>query len=191
VNKIGTELSINFLVIIILSIIMFAVGVQITIKMFFPFPDPTPPYRPPPSGNTPVEIPSNKILISRGGNENIDIYLKNLHEDPSVKYFKMQVDCIQGFDSANAPLCDEALVLSPISCTLVCNKWVKNTGRCIFIQKKDIKVDGVLASVPKNDVKNGVYFFRLKVEAFTNSDCSTKDPDNLDVDRTIYITVKS
>jgi hypothetical protein len=193
VNKRGVELSVNMLVIIILSLVVFGVGVQITYKIIYGAnkaaegldsktkEEIAKTLR---NGNTPVVIPYNKKTIQRGGNDIIGIGLKNMH--PSANSFKMQVDCIKGFDSANVQICDEG------SCTAGCDKWWIDTKRCIPIEPKNTRVDGISISVPKAGIEYGNYFFTLKVEAYTDKKCTTAaNPQYLDVTRTFYITVNS
>jgi hypothetical protein len=182
------------LVIIILSLVVFGIGVQITYKILYgankmaddldsqTIAEIEKILR---NANTPVVIPYNKITIQRGGNDIIGIGLKNIH--PEARYFKMDVTCLKGFNTANEQICDET---NEVSCEKICNKWWMDTKRCIPIDKKEKIVDSILINVPKRDVESGLYIFTLTVEAYKER-CATKEPQDLDVPRTFYITIKS
>ncbi|MBN2458497.1 hypothetical protein JXB31_05190 [Candidatus Woesearchaeota archaeon] len=199
-NRRGVELSVNFFVMLVLAIMVFALGTQITLniinqsnKMVVDINEKTKQditdvlIR---SGGT-VAMPDSKKVIARKGNDIFAVGIKNTH--PQAEYFKFDVECIKAFKTeTKETICD---VSADVPCTSICGNWWMNRNTVYHIEKQQTEVEGIFIQVPKEDqygdqIEKGQYIFSFKVNAYTYSDCSDlARPSQLDTGKTFYVNV--
>ncbi len=193
-NKKAVELSINFIVITILSLIVLGIGFYLVTNIFTTAEE----YKEKLDEQTQehiletlresgelISIPINKYTIQRGGHTIFGIGILNDLGDIGIFYPRLV--CTEAIDADQNEMC---AVNNGISCdteaTAYCNNWITmdTTGMTLENRKSDVVTLFII--VPDN-APEGTYGFTFKV--CTGNYCGSTDSTQYGPTKKLYITV--
>ena len=188
------ELSVNMIVITVLSLIVLGIGFYIVTNIFTTATE----YKGKLDEQTQenirttlmqsgdlISLPINKYTISRGENDVIAVGLLNsIGEDQT---FYTSISCNEALAEDETELCAEN---DAISCatetTAFCNEWIIMDTEEILLENREATVVGLFVSVP-DDAPAGMFAFNFKV--CTGNTCESSSATQYGSTKKVYITV--
>lgn len=178
-NRRAIELSINFIVLFILSMAMFATGVTLAYKIFhkaeiikISLDDKTRQQIMDllTEGPEKIIIPIKRKNVEPGGSDVFGIGIRNDLDAP--QQFYINVECDAAYKPDKTTICDEGTATPCSSHASKCNDWLSHpdidTENYIKLEKKINKneraVEELFVIVPKGpNVEKGTYVFNVRV----------------------------
>lgn len=193
-NKKAIELSINFIVITVLSLLVLGVGFYIVTNIFTLSTE----YKEQLDEQTQenilealrqsgelISLPINSYTIERGNYEMIGIGLLNSVGD--VQIFYITLTCTEALDTDNTVLCAQNNAIScDTEATAYCSQWITLGDEKLTLENRKDKAIGVYIAVPDN-APAGTYGFTFKV--CTGNYCGSSGSVQYGPTKKLYITV--
>ncbi len=186
-KKASIQLSVNFLVMLILAIIVFSLGVTIFFKELFPQANKLQKdldastkekiMNSLVAGAEKVVIPFNSESLDKGERHVFGIGIRN--DISNNVRFLISVTCKAAYRTDKSAICS-----SVSGCSSVCGSWV-TSKRDIKILKGERKLEKLFFIVPKTAI-SGNYIFNVDVKYCT----ATEGCKSYDTIKKIYINVK-
>ena len=193
-NKKAIELSINFIVITILSLIVLGIGFYLVTHIFTTAEE----YKAELDEQTQeniletlrqsgelVSLPINKYTILRGGHTILGIGV--LNDIGDLETFYPTLTCNEAIDADQNELC---AVNNGVSCdieaTAYCNDWITVDTTGITLENRKSEIVGIVVLVPDN-APEGTYGFTFKV--CTGNYCGMSGSTQYGPTKKLYITV--
>lgn len=170
-KKGGLELSVNFLVMLILAVICFGMGLFIIftlsdelggiLNIFSENFEERLEIMLIQEGHN-FAIPFNVIELRRGDNSRAAYGIKNRHSE--FEDFKVIIECATGYNKSSG---GGYICINPSECDDICGDWVQIPYGDINIERRGLYIDDLYIVVPE-DAQAGSYVFNLVVK--TNSE---------------------
>ncbi len=196
-TKASIQLSMNFIVMLIISLAVFGFGMILLFRIIMPqVTDVTDELSDSEIEatlnlliNKIVAMPYTKTTITRGESRILPVGIKNMHD--SKEYFMIEVTCYMGLvPRKNEAICHEEGIGGAERCeggTTTCDKWAINSGSVYHVPMKKTIVEKLFLNIPK-DATVGDYSMKLKVYAC--SDRAGSNCEQYDTTKTFYVNVR-
>jgi len=178
-NKRAIELSINFIVLFILAMAMFATGITLTYKIFNKADVMKTHLDEKTSqeimnmltqGSAKIIVPVMRKTVEPGGSDVFGIGIRNDEEDP--QQFYINVDCDAAYKADKSTICEEGTSTPCSSHPSNCNSWLSSVemdaDNYVKLSRKvnrnERVVEELFVIVPKSQgAEEGTYVFNLRV----------------------------
>ncbi len=189
-KKAAIELSVNMIVITVLSLIVMGIGFYLVTQIFTTATD----YKESLDEQTkesiinaleksgePISLPITRYNIFRGDVDIIGVGLYNALETEETFY--ISVNCKEALATDKKVLCEENV---GNSCTTICDSWPILDAEIITLEPKKSSAIGIFVKVP-DDAASGTYGFTFKV--CTENVCGQTRSEQYATTKKFYIVV--
>jgi hypothetical protein len=187
-KKAAIQLSAGFLVILLLSLVVFGIGLTLMTKIFVGAEDikknldakTATQIRHSLKGSNIVSLPFNRLTVARKKHDIAGVGILNKLGDTST--FSVHVTCNAALSHDDVVFCDES---SGIDCASVaCDGWVLSDTDGISLENNEDVVSDVLVAIP-SDAETGKYVFNVEVQCTGGPVCD----DAYGSVKKLYVTV--
>lgn len=189
-KKAAVELSVNFIVITVLSLIVMGIGFYLVTNIFTTATD----YKESLDEQTkesiisvlkksgePISLPITSYNIFRGNANIIGVGLYNALE--AEETFHISVDCKEALAADETVLCEEN---NGNSCAEICDSWPILDTETVTLEPKKSTAIGIFVKVPEQ-AASGTYGFTFKV--CTENVCGITNSEQYATTKKFYVTV--